>query len=154
MALVKIQWDPPASINGNMKGYFVYKNDELMDQTYDNMYIFTGLQPDTKIEVAVCASTSKGKGPKAQLTASSCSLGETTPEKPTFAQIGRKEMTVRWQPPQVITGKLNRYELMMNGKCVYSGLEENTKVNMLRPDTEYKFVVITKKKGIGLITDV
>ena len=50
-------------------------------------------------------------------------------------------VTVRWQPPQVITGKLTRYELMMNGRCVYSGLADNYQVNLLKPDTEYSFVV-------------
>lgn len=141
MTLIKVQWDPPQRMNGQCKGYYIYKDDVLMDQIFDMTYIFTGLQANTKCEVSVCASTSKGKGPKVTLSASSCDMGDTTPEKPTFGLVGRKELSVRWQPPQVITGKLNRYELMMNGKCVYTGLNDNCQVNLLKPDTEYKFEV-------------
>lgn len=142
--LIKIQWDPPAKMNGIFKGYHVYKNDELMDTTFDHTYILTGLTTDTKCEVQVCASTSKGKGSKATLSAATCELGDTIPDKPTFAAVGRKELTIRWQPPQVITGKLNRYELLMSGKCVYSGLADNCQVTLLKPDTEYSFVVSEK----------
>ena len=140
-ALIKIQWDPPTSMNGVCKGYFVYKDNILMDQTFDMSYIFTTLQPATKYEIQVFASTAKGKGDKAVLTVSTCGLGDTLPEKPTFGLIGRKELLVRWQPPQVITGKLNRYDLNMNGKCVYSGLANEFQVCLLKPDTEYKFEV-------------
>jgi hypothetical protein len=129
-----------------IKGYYIFKDNTLVDQTFDQMYIFTGLAAETKIEVAVCASTCKGKGPRAVVHAATLGLGETLPEKPTFAQIGRKELTVKWQPPQVITGKLNRYELLMNGKSVYSGLAEYAQVQMLKPDTEYKFEVNTTVK--------
>jgi hypothetical protein len=62
------------------------------------------------------------------------------PEKPTFGLVGRKEILVRWSPPKVIT-KLNRYELIMNGKCIYSGISQEFQVIMLKPDTEYKFEV-------------
>ncbi len=140
-SLIKVQWDPPAKMNGVCKGYYVFKDDVFIETTYDLTYILTGLQPETKCEVQVCASTSKGKGPKANISTISSNMGETMPEKPTFGLIGRKELTVKWQPPQVITGKLTRYELMMNGKCVYSGLADNCQVNLLKPDTEYSFVV-------------
>lgn len=142
MALIKVQWDPPAQMNGIIKGYYIFKDNAYVDQTFDQMYIFTGLPAETKCEVAVCASTSKGKGPRAILQTTTLGLGETLPDKPTFSQIGRKELTVKWQPPQVITGKLNRYELLMNGKSVYSGLAEYTQIQMLKPDTEYKFEIV------------
>ena len=66
-----------------------------MDTTFDLSYILTGLQPETKCDVQVCASTSKGKGPKATLSTSSSDMGDTNPEKPTFGLVGRKELSVR-----------------------------------------------------------
>ncbi len=140
-SLIKIQWDPPEKMNGALKGYFIYKDNVLLEQTNETSYILTGLQPITKYDVHVCASTSMGKGPKSFLATSTCDLGDTLPEKPTFTQIGRKELLVKWQPPQVITGKLNRYELIMNSKCVYSGLANEYQVCLLKPDTEYSFEV-------------
>lgn len=83
----------------------------------------------------------KGLGERASLLVQTCSLGELTPDKPVFGLVGTREILVRWQPPQVLAGKLNRYELIMNGKCVYSGVALEHQVTMLRPDTEYKFEV-------------
>jgi len=40
-----------------------------------------------------------------------------------------------------VLSKLNRYELIMNGKCIYSGINQEFQVIMLKPDTEYKFEV-------------
>ena len=128
-------------MNGQLRGYFVYKDNTLIEQTNELSYIFSGLQPCTTYDVHVCASTSKGKGEKAIIKASTCNMGDILPERPTFGMIGRREILVRWQPPQVITGKLNRYELFLNGKCVYSGIAQEFQVGMLRPDTEYKFEV-------------
>lgn len=75
------------------------------------------------------------------MRANTCSLGDILPEKPTFGMIGRREILVRWLPPQVVSGKLTRYELFMNSKCVYSGIMQEFQVVMLKPDNEYKFEV-------------
>lgn len=139
---IKLSWEPPETPNGNLRAYFVYNGDEMLDQTSDLQYIVAGLQPLTSIEFGVCASTSVGKGEMATIRCGTCSLGDVTPEKPVFGLVGTREILVRWQPPQVITGKLNRYELCMNGKCIYSGIALDFQVTMLRPDTEYKFEVM------------
>ena len=140
--LLKVIWEPPERMNGFFKGYFVYNGKALVDQTNEFMYIITGLAPGTSYEIHVCASTTVGKGEKATLRASTCDLGDTIPDKPIFGPIGRREILVKWAPPQVLAGKLNRYDLLMNGKCVYSGLALETQISLLRPDTEYKFEVV------------
>jgi hypothetical protein len=139
--LLKIVWEPPEKLNGILKGYFIYNGQLCIDQTNDLMYILTGLTPATSYEIQVCASTCKGKGAKAIITATTCELGDITPEKPTFGPVGRREILIRWAPPQVIAGKLNKYELFMNGKSVYSGISLEYQMTMLKPDTEYKFEV-------------
>lgn len=140
--LLKITWDPPDKLNGLMKGYYVYNGATLVEQTYDLMSIVTGLQPSSSYEISVCASTSKGKGARASVRASTTDLGDVLPEKPYFGLIGKREILIRWQAPQVITGKLNRYELLMNGKTIYSGISCEYQVTMLKPDTEYRFEII------------
>lgn len=141
-SIIKIAWDPPENMNGLFKGYFIYNGENLLDQTNELNYMLGGLSPATSYELFVCASTTKGKGEKASIRGSTCSLGDIMPDKPTFGLIGRREILIRWQPPQVITGKLNRYDLHMNGKCIYSGVALDYQVSMLKPDTEYKFEVI------------
>lgn len=141
-SIIKISWEPPSRMNGIFKGYFVYNGENLVEQTNDLTAIISGLQADNSYDLYVCASTSKGKGEKACLKASTCGLGDILPEKPVFGLIGRREILVRWQPPQVVNGKLTRYELNMNSKCVYSGIASEYQVTMLKPDNEYKFEVI------------
>ncbi|CAF0722557.1 unnamed protein product [Brachionus calyciflorus] len=140
--MIRVTWGPPQKPNGILKSYFVYKDENLIEQTNDLSSTITGLQPDNAYDIYICASTCKGKGDKAYLRASTCGLGDVIPEKPTFGMIGRREILVRWQPPPVVSGKLTRYELLINSKCVYSGIMQEYQVIMLKPDTEYKFEVI------------
>jgi hypothetical protein len=142
--ILKIAWDPPEKIVSLIKYYNIYKDDQLIDQTNDITYMLTGLQPDSCYEISVCAIGTKGIGTKSTIRASTVCLGDTLPEKPTFGLIGKREILVRWLPPQLILGKLNRYDLNMNEKCVYSGIALEYQVTMLKPDTEYRFEVFIK----------
>lgn len=139
--LIKLTWDPPEFMNGIFKGYYIYNGKTLVDQTNDLMCVVTGLAPKTSYELHVCASTSKGKGRMASVKASTLELGDIIPERPTFGPVGRREILVKWTHPQVLAGKLNRYDLLMNGKCIYSGMALEFQVSLLKPDTEYKFEV-------------
>jgi hypothetical protein len=97
--------------------------------------------PNSAYEISVCAATSKGKGPRSTIVALTCDLGDVVPGKPTFCAIGRREVIVRWSPPKALAGKLNRYDLLINSKCVYSGVNVDYRVIQLRPDTDYVFQV-------------
>ena len=68
-------------------------------------------------------------------------LGAHAPSKPDVIVRGRKEMHVTWKPPEVPLGRINRYDLTMNGECVYSGMELHYTLHRLKPDKEYVFVV-------------
>ena len=56
-------------------------------------------------------------------------------------------MHVKWQPPDLITGRLTRYELLCNGRSIYSGTDQEYHATMLKSDTEYgmEVVVITNE---------
>jgi hypothetical protein len=140
-SIISIAWDPPAIMNGVLKFYQIFKEEQSLDQTNELSFMIKGLQPSSSYQISVCAVTYRGQGEMATINASTCSLGDTLPEKPVFGLVGRREILVRWQPPQVINGRLTRYDLNMNGKCVYSGVALEHQVVMLRPDTEYKFQV-------------
>lgn len=55
--------------------------------------------------------------------------------------IGRNELYISWGPPEVPLGRLNRYDVIMNDKIIYSGNDLNLPIRRLVPDTEYSFVV-------------
>jgi hypothetical protein len=59
-----------------------------------------------------------------------------------FSVIGRREIHIKWQPPDVISGRLTRYELFCNGRCIYSGTDQEYHATMLKSDTEYSMEVI------------
>lgn len=42
----------------------------------------------------------------------------------------------------MIAGRLTRYELFCNGKCIYAGTDQEYRVTMLKADTEYSMEVI------------
>ena len=63
------------------------------------------------------------------------------PSKPRVNVVGRNELHITWEAPSVPMGRINRYDLSMNGKGVYSGLERSCTMIRLIPDTEYTFVV-------------
>ena len=67
--------------------------------------------------------------------------GAHAPSKPHVQVIGRHEMHINWEPPEVPLGRITRYDLSMNSKTVYSGMELSFAALRLTPDTEYTFVV-------------
>jgi hypothetical protein len=69
-------------------------------------------------------------------------LGDSLPAPPTFSVIGRRELHIKWQPPEVICGRLSRYELLCNGRCIYSGTDQEYHATMLKSDREYTIIVI------------
>jgi hypothetical protein len=68
--------------------------------------------------------------------------GDFIPAPPTFSVIGRREFHIKWQPPEVICGRLSRYELLCDGRCIYSGTDQEYHATMLKPDREYTIVVV------------
>jgi hypothetical protein len=84
----------------------------------------------------------RGKGPCASIIVKTDSAGDSLPPPPTFSVIGRRELHVKWQPPEFISGRLSRYELICNGRCIYSGTDQEHHATMLKSDKEYTISVI------------
>ena len=77
--------------------------------------------------------------------------GAHAPSKPHVQVLGRNELHVTWEPPEVPLGRITRYDVLMNGKIIYSGTELSYAVRRLTPDTEYSFVVSLSRKTIMLM---
>ena len=70
-----------------------------------------------------------------------CIPGDHAPSRPEVSVRGRCELFVSWKPPPVPMGRINRYDLSMDGNCIYSGTDLHFCVCRLKPDTEYTFLV-------------
>ncbi|CAG5115519.1 unnamed protein product, partial [Candidula unifasciata] len=138
---LKFGWNPPNIVNGVLKGYYVYQAKNMVEHTMELASIISGLTSNTAYEIQVCAATVKGKGPKAVCTGITAELGTHAPSKPQVQVLGRSEVHVSWEPPQLPLGRITRYDVSMNGKIIYSGTELSCSVHRLTPDTEYCFVV-------------
>lgn len=55
--------------------------------------------------------------------------------------IGRRELHIKWNPPEVIYGRFSRYELICNGRSIYSGTDQEYHATKLKSDTEYTMEV-------------
>ena len=56
--------------------------------------------------------------------------------------IGRREIHIKWQPPEVISGRFTHYKLLCNKQCIYAGTDQEYHLIRLKPDTEYTMEVI------------
>ncbi|XP_067664231.1 uncharacterized protein [Haliotis asinina] len=139
---LKVGWDPPEHPNGVLKGYYVFYGRNIVDHTTDVSIILTSLAANTSYEVQVCAATSKGKGERSSVIGTTAELGAHAPSRPQVHVLGRNEVNLTWGPPEVPLGRITRYDVIMNGKTVYSGTDLCYNARRLTPDTEYTFVVV------------
>lgn len=61
--------------------------------------------------------------------------------RPSVVVFGNQEVFITWQKPLHLSGQLIRYELNVNGKVVYSGVDTKYTVKTLAADEMYEFVV-------------
>ncbi|XP_059146358.1 uncharacterized protein LOC131933809 [Physella acuta] len=139
---LKICWESPEKFNGTSKGYYVYQGKNMLEHTSELSAIISGLTANTTYELQVCAATYRGKGPKSSCLGTTAELGAHAPSKPTVQVLGRNEMHVSWEAPVMPLGRINHYDVSMNGKVIYSGTELSCGSHRLTPDTEYTFTVI------------
>ncbi|XP_067868819.1 fibronectin type III domain-containing protein 3B-like isoform X2 [Heterodontus francisci] len=138
---LKLAWAPPAEPNGIIKCYVVYRGDTVIESTSERSCIVSGLTPSKSYGFHVCACTSKGKGGKSFLAASTADPGDHAPSKLTLNVLGRNEMFITWDMPEVPLGRLFNFELCMNGKVVYLGPDRSFTARRLTANTEYTCTV-------------
>ncbi|UJR32015.1 hypothetical protein I4U23_019485 [Adineta vaga] len=142
MTAVRIAWDPPdLTACNSLRGYQTYLNDEEFECTTDCEVTIGALSASTTYQIDICAVSNKGKGPRAAINVTTASAGDCNPAPPTFSVIGRREIHIKWQPPDVIAGRLTRYELFCNRRSIYSGTAQEYHATMLKSDTEYSMEV-------------
>ncbi|XP_064420183.1 uncharacterized protein LOC102361873 [Latimeria chalumnae] len=138
---LKLSWSPPAEPRGVIKCYILYKEDILIESTTELSCIVTGLTPSTSYSFSICACTVKGKGEKSSLIAKTADPGDHAPSNLTLNVLGRNEIFITWDMPEVPLGRLFNFELYMNGKVVYFGPDRSFTARRLSVNTEYTCTV-------------
>ncbi|CAF4112578.1 unnamed protein product [Adineta steineri] len=145
MTAVRVSWDSPDLSACNLvKGYQTYLNDVEHERTTECVITIGSLSASITYKIDVCVVTSKGNGPRASINVVTASTGDSTPAPPTFSVIGRREIHIKWQPPEVIAGRFTRYELYCNRQDIpiYSGQAQEFHATMLKSDTAYTMEVV------------
>ncbi|CAF1591800.1 unnamed protein product [Rotaria sp. Silwood1] len=148
MTAARITWESPdLSECNSFKGYQVYLDNTEYECTTECGITISSLTASTTYQIDVCVISNKGKGPRATINLITASAGDSYPAPPTFSIIGRREIHIKWQPPEVLSGRFSRYELLCNKRCIYSGTDQEYHAAMLKPDTEYimEVIVITNE---------
>ncbi|XP_052821544.1 uncharacterized protein LOC106871214 isoform X2 [Octopus bimaculoides] len=142
---VKLTWDPPSNCNTAVK-YIILTECETQNYSkkqtvMENISFINGLLPATNYILQVAAANRRGRGPFSSLQINTPDKYSYIPPKLNVAVIGRNEIHLSWLPPKDALGRVNRYEVFMDGAMVYSGNNMTLALTRLTPDTEYTFVV-------------
>ncbi|KAK1155802.1 hypothetical protein AOXY_G26640 [Acipenser oxyrinchus oxyrinchus] len=138
---VKLSWAPPADPQGPLKGYQLFRGETLLDTTTELSCIAGGLSPSSLYEFGVCALGSTGRGAMARVEVRTADPGDHAPSKLAVTVLGRHEISVSWDIPEVPLGRLFNFELCINGRVVYLGTERSYTARRLAANTEYTCTV-------------
>eukprot|EP00111_Clytia_hemisphaerica_P004757 TCONS_00013674-protein len=139
---VKIVWEKPNKICGNLKGYYIQEVQHNINyKPTDMFFIASNLEADKEYHFEVCAVTQRGRGEVADLHVRTLRQDFFAPSKPKIKMLSNREIVVSWKPPSAPAGRINGYELLQNGKSVYFGMKRYHICNV-QPDSKYKFSVV------------
>ncbi|XP_041094536.1 uncharacterized protein LOC121306716 isoform X1 [Polyodon spathula] len=138
---VKLSWAPPADPQGPLRGYQLFRGEILLDTTAELSCIAGGLSPSSLYEFGVCALGSTGRGAMARIEVRTADPGDHAPSKLAVTVLGRHEISVTWDMPEVPLGRLFNFELCINGRVVYLGTERGYTARRLAANTEYTCTV-------------
>ena len=68
-------------------------------------------------------------------------LAYNATSRPSVVVLSDQEVFVTWQKPLRLSGQLIRYELIANGKVMYSGIDTKYTIKTLNADECYEFMV-------------
>ena len=140
---IKIRWDPPAKLYGELKGYILDSPDEgIHYEPVCQHHSASNLESNKEYSFNICAVTSKGRGEIAAITVRTLRPDLIAPSKPQLMAISPFDIVATWEAPMSPQGKINQYEVMCNGKMIYMGLNKRCVASMLTPSTKYRFTII------------
>ena len=136
-----VSWGPPTMANGIIIRYDVIRNGTLIQSTNDTqnrMYADTGLAPAMSYEYTIRAYTMIGASDPSPGT-----LITTSPDAPelvrppTLTALSSSSFNAVWFVPLIPNGIITRYDLIVGGNVIFTGLELEYNVTGLAPFTVY-----------------
>ncbi|XP_065652018.1 uncharacterized protein LOC100215940 isoform X3 [Hydra vulgaris] len=140
---VKIVWEKPLKIIGNLKGYRVKETGSSIHyEPVSLYYIASNLEADKEYTFEVCAVTQRGDGEVASVSVRTLGHDYHAPSKPRLVCIGPNEIVCTWEPPAAKNLRIKNYEVICNGKAIYFGTVRKCIANRLKENTIHTFSVI------------
>lgn len=126
----------------SLSGVFLFSVGKTSSlEVHENYFILSSVPPDTECTFQVFAMTSKGRGEPAVVTASTDDLASHAPPKPVVQVLGRHELLISWESPPKPLGRINSFEVRVDGMVIYNGVEKSCTAKSLKPNTEYTITV-------------
>ncbi|XP_043222795.1 tyrosine-protein phosphatase 99A-like [Amphibalanus amphitrite] len=151
---VEVTWDPPPSdtINGELTGYLlsywplpagVVK--ELVLRNYERTSrVIEDLKPFTKYQVMLQLTNLAGTSPSANITVTTAEGVPSAPENMTFSEVSDRSVTVIWERPRRLHGRLLGYTVYWETKDdttssrnITDPLQTSCTIDGLEPDRQY-----------------
>ena len=131
--------------NGIIIGYDVIRNGNIVlftDNTQDRIFTDTNLRPAMSYTYFIRAYTSIGVSDASQGTVIMTS--PDAPEllaPPTLTPLTSTSFKAEWSAPQIPNGMITRYDLIIDNKVNFTGLQFEYTVSLLTPFTQYSVVI-------------
>lgn len=139
---LQITWVTPYQPNGIIQSYQLQRNDSVplsFTALEEKRYVDTGLRAFTYYSYTITACSGGGcttSEPTVQQTKESAPL-KVMP--PTLFAANSTSIRVTWQRPQITTGEISAYQLLMDDVVIYEGMWLQYVVRGLVPARDYVF---------------
>lgn len=147
---LKITWSPPTQANGVIQSYQLQRNNSvpLSFDTNDKFeYIDRNLLPYTFYAYTLTVCTAGGCTTSSPTIIRTVESPPVVVEPPILEAVSSTAIKVSWVPLSQDRGQVTRYQLLMDGTEVYSGLStEHTQLG-LKPYKLYSFSLIACTRG-------
>lgn len=147
---LKITWSPPSQANGVIQSYQLQRNNSvpLSFDTNDKFeYIDRNLLPYTFYAYTLTVCTADGCTTSSSTIIRTVESPPVVVEPPILEAVSSIAIKVSWVPLSQDRGQVTRYQLLMDGTEVYSGLStEHTQIG-LKPYKLYSFSLIACTRG-------
>ena len=136
-----VTWQPPFMPNGVIVRYDLRRNDTLVFNGSDTMFVDAQLMPNQHYSYTLRAYTSIGPGEESAVSPSVATPRDTPQDvsAPSLLATSANSISVSWVEPATPNGLIQRYVLLVDERVEFDGLDFQTEIVSLNPFTSYRF---------------
>lgn len=147
---LRITWTPPSQANGVIQSYQLQRNDSvpLSFDTSDKFeYVDKNLLPYTFYGYTLTVCTAGGCTTSSPMILRTVESPPAIVEPPNIEALSSTVIKASWQPLSPESGQVTKYQLLMDGTEVYTGLSTTHTQTGLTPYKLYTFSLIACTRG-------